>query len=172
MKWLVLKLWGYQVCWQVLGVRSVKQRPRECTWAEELTTYWKKSSTSWISHFHLKEDGREESVSWSSCKKEGGKRVSEEGNLLQRSQQTPRLLHCSVPWKFSQPGKIPQMRSDWRASGNPRKHPGRSCVPSRDPYVRRSSWDTRELGCLKFRAGTLWYAKQVRCCLYGWPIYS
>lgn len=78
-KWLVLKLRGYQVCWQVLGVESTKQRPRQCTEAEELTTYWKTSSASWISHFHLKEGGREESVSWSSCKQEAGKRVSEEG---------------------------------------------------------------------------------------------
>lgn len=41
----------------------------------------KNSSMSWISHFHLKGDGREKSVSWSSCKQEGGKRVSEEGTF-------------------------------------------------------------------------------------------
>lgn len=34
------------------------------------------------------------------------------GNLLQRSQQTLQLLHCSVPQKFSQPAKTPQMRSN------------------------------------------------------------
>lgn len=81
--WLVLKLWGYQACWRVFGVQSMRQRHRQHTQAKEPTTYGKKknSSMSWISHFHLKGDGREKSVSWSSCKQEGGKRVSEEGTF-------------------------------------------------------------------------------------------